>query len=65
MISKKMMDKLKEHAKLHKGGMMSRHMKNMKRFIEEGDTFAKAHKKAVELDKKASKKKKIPKSISY
>lgn len=43
--------KLKEHAKLHKGGMSSNHMKNMKKFIANGDSFSAAHTKAVKLDK--------------
>ena len=45
-------NKLREHAKLHKGGMASRHMKNMIRFQRAGDSFSVAHKKAVALDKK-------------
>ena len=52
MLSKADMDKLKEHSKLHKGGMSGRHMKNMKKFMENGDSFAVAHNKAKELDKK-------------
>lgn len=42
--------KLKEHAKFHKGGMNSKHMRNMVRFQKEGDSFKKAHEKAVKLD---------------
>ena len=63
MISKKMMERLKEHAKMHKGGMRSKHMQNMKKFIDAGDSFNMAHQKAMALDKKAAKK--IPKRISY
>ena len=44
--------KLMEHSKMHKGLMKSKHMQNMVKFMRAGDTFAKAHKKAVELDKK-------------
>jgi len=44
--------KLKEHSKFHKGGMQSLHMKNMVKFMKEGDSFTKAHNKAVKLDKK-------------
>lgn len=44
--------KLMEHSKMHKGGMSSKHMKNMVKFMRSGDTFSKAHKKAVEMDKK-------------
>lgn len=48
--------KLKEHSKLHKGGMKGKHMKNMVKFIKEGDTFSIAHNKAKKLDSKISKK---------
>jgi len=51
-LSVRKMNKLKEHSKLHKGGMSSKHMRNMKRFMEAGDSFSKAHEKAVKLDKK-------------
>jgi hypothetical protein len=44
--------KLMEHSKMHKGGMNSKHMKNMVKMMRAGDTFAKAHKKALEMDKK-------------
>ena len=44
--------RLKEHSKQHKGGMRSKHMKNMKKFIKEGDSFEKAHRKAMKEDKK-------------
>ena len=47
----KLDEKLKKHSKLHKGGMNSKHMKNMKKFIAEGDSFNVAHTKAVKLDK--------------
>jgi len=40
-------ERLKEHAKQHKGGMRSKHMRNMVKFMKEGDSFAKAHKKAM------------------
>ena len=51
-LTQKQMDKLKEHSKLHKGGMSSKHMRNMKKFMMEGDSFTKAHNKALKLDKK-------------
>lgn len=38
--------RLMEHSKLHKGGMKSKHMINMKRFIKEGKTFEESHKLA-------------------
>jgi len=50
-LTKKQMDKIKEHSKLHKGGMSSKHIKNMKKFMMEGDSFTKAHNKAKKLDK--------------
>ena len=46
------MDRLKEHSKAHKGGMMGKHMKNMKKFMEAGDTFSTAHSKAKKEDSK-------------
>jgi len=49
MLSEKDMLKLKEHSKLHKGGMRGKHMKNMKKFMLEGMTFTKAHNKAKKL----------------
>ena len=51
-ISPAMMKRLKEHSKSHKGGMSSKHIKNMMKFLKKGDSFSKAHQKAVELDKK-------------
>ena len=49
--SMSMDERLKEHAKQHKGGMRSKHMMNMKKFIKAGDSFEKAHKKAMAADK--------------
>lgn len=43
--------KLREHSKSHKGGMMSKHIKNMSKFMKNGDSFSVAHKKAVKADK--------------
>ena len=51
-LSKAQMDRLKEHAKMHKGGMASKHMRNMKKFMMAGDSFSKAHNKAMKEDKK-------------
>ena len=56
-ISPAMMKRLKEHAKLHKGGMESAHMKSMVKSIKEGMSFSAAHNKAVEMDKKKKSKK--------
>tara|TARA_R100000734_G_scaffold18690_2_gene16163 strand:+ start:558 stop:749 length:192 start_codon:yes stop_codon:yes gene_type:complete len=52
MITKVEMKKLETHSKKHKGGMNSKHMKNMMKFMKAGDAFITAHKKAVDLDKK-------------
>jgi hypothetical protein len=52
MISDKNMARLRELSKAHKGGMRSRHMRNMKKFMMEGDSFTKAHNKAMKMDKK-------------
>lgn len=46
------LDKLKEHSKLHKGGMKSMHIKNMIKFMKEGNSFDEAHKKAKKEDLK-------------
>lgn len=51
-ISESNMKKLKEVSKNFKGGMNSKHMKNMVKFMKSGDTFSMAHKKAVKLDSK-------------
>tara|TARA_R100001086_G_scaffold81171_1_gene39796 strand:+ start:1243 stop:1557 length:315 start_codon:yes stop_codon:yes gene_type:complete len=50
-LSDQTMKKLKEHSKQHKGAMQSKHMKNMVKFMKAGDTFTRAHKKAVKLDR--------------
>ena len=44
--------KLREHSKFHKGGMNSKHMKNMIKFMSppENLSFTKAHNKAKKLD---------------
>ena len=41
---------IKEHSKEHKGGMKSKHIKNMTKFMSEGDSFNTAHNKAKKLD---------------
>ena len=50
MLDKATMDKLREHSKAHKGGMRGKHMKNMVKFMKEGDSFRKAHNKAKKED---------------
>lgn len=56
-LSKKNQEKLKEHSKFHKGGLQSKHMKNMIKFMSNGDSFSVAHKKAMKLDKEKKKSK--------
>jgi len=46
-------DKIKEHAKTQS----NTHIKNMKKFIKSGDSFATAHKKAMKIDKDNKNKK--------
>ena len=53
-ISAAEMKKLKTHSKKHKGGMASKHMKNMKKFMKMGDSFILAHNKSVRLDARHS-----------
>mgnify|MGYP003143220252 CR=1 FL=1 len=48
-----MKKKLQEHSKAHEGGMKGKHMRNMVKFIKQGDTFGKAHSKAKKLDKES------------
>lgn len=50
-LTKAQMEQLKKHAKLHKGGMNSFHIKNMIKFMKQGNSFMKAHMKAQQLDK--------------
>jgi len=58
MITKTEMKKLKTHSKMHKGGMNSKHIKNMKRFMKNNnDSFIVAHNKAKKLDKNVKVKK--------
>lgn len=46
-ISTSEMNKLKDHSKNHKARMNSKHMKDMIKYMKEGDSFSKAHKKAM------------------
>jgi len=57
-LSEKQMEKLKEHSKLHKGGMSGKHIKNMVKFMKKGDTFATAHTKAKNIDNESKTKSK-------
>jgi hypothetical protein len=49
-LTQEQMGKLIKHSKMHKGGMQSKHMKNMIKFMKEGDSFSVAHNKAKKLD---------------
>ena len=68
-LTEKQQQKLKEHSKMHSGGMKSKHMRNMIKFMSDGDSFTVAHNKAKKLDKKdnnkQSKKKVNKRSYSY
>jgi hypothetical protein len=67
-IDPAMMKRLKEHSKLHSGGMSSKHMKNMIKYLKENAkaTFSQAHNHAKKLDKpKAKSKKPIVRRSSY
>ena len=46
MIDANEMKKLQTHSKKHEGGMKSKHMQNMKKFMIAGDSFIVAHGKA-------------------
>ena len=63
-LPKKTQEKLREHAKAHKGGMRGKHMRNMVKFMGEGMTFAKAHNKAKKLDPVMKPKKPTIKNVS-
>ena len=56
MLSESQMKRLKEHSKMHKGGMKSKHMRAMIKAMEDGDSFNVAHNKAVAKDKKSKPK---------
>ena len=47
-----MMKRLREHARMHVGGMNGKHMKNMIKAIKKGKSFSEAHKEAKKMDKK-------------
>lgn len=48
--------KLREHSKSHPGGFRSIHMRNMVKFMKQGDSFNKSHEKAVKIDKERMKR---------
>lgn len=65
-LTEKNQAKVKEHSKLHKGGMNSKHIKNMIKFMSPPSkmSFTAAHNKAVKEDKKDMKKKPAKQSTS-
>ena len=48
-LTKAQMEQLKKHSKKH-NGMNSIHIKNMMKFMKQGQSFMKAHMKAQQLD---------------
>ena len=50
-LSPKMSMKLREHAKQHKGGMASKHIKEMLKQLRAGKSFNKAHEIALKQEK--------------
>lgn len=51
-LSNEDMSKLLKHSEAHEGGMKGKHIKNMIKFMKEGDSFKKAHEKAKKEDEK-------------
>ncbi len=52
-LTEAQMKRLKEHSKMHKGGMGSKHMRKMMMVMtKEGKSFSEAHRIAVKHDKK-------------
>ena len=51
-LTDKQKKQLETHSKKHEGGMKSTHIKNMTKFMKQGDSFIVAHNKAKKLDKK-------------
>lgn len=62
-----MMKRLKEHSKVHSGGMNGKHMKNMIKYLKDNSkaTFNQAHNYAKGLDKPKAKAKAKAKTSSY
>jgi len=56
-LSPKMSEKLREHSKMHKGGMTSKHIKNMLKHLRAKKTFKQAHDLAVKADNEDKNKK--------
>ena len=49
-LTKSQLEQLERHSKKFKSGMQSEHIKNMKKFMKQGQSFMKAHMKAQQLD---------------
>lgn len=48
-MSKAMVERLLIHSKQHRGGMRSKHMRMMIKFIKDGLTFTKAHNRTKKI----------------
>ncbi len=64
-MSKAMVERLLVHSKLHKGGMRSKHMRMMIKFIKDGLSFTKAHNRAKKIESTAKVAKPRPNKGGY
>jgi len=64
-MSKAMVERLLVHSKLHKGGMKSKHMKMMIKFIKDGLSFTKAHNRTKKIVSTARVTKLVPNNRRY
>tara|TARA_R110002167_G_scaffold237309_1_gene442521 strand:+ start:158 stop:364 length:207 start_codon:yes stop_codon:yes gene_type:complete len=64
-MSKAMVERLLIHSKLHRGGMRSRHMRMMIKFIKNGLSFTKAHNRAKKIESTTRVAKVVPNKSRY
>ena len=64
-MSKAMVERLLIHSKKHKGGMRSKHMRMMIKFIKNGLSFTKAHNRTRKIESAARVTKPIPNKSRY
>ena len=64
-MSKAMVERLLIHSKLHRGGMRSRHMRMMIKFIKNGLSFTRAHNRAKKIESTAQVAKVVPNKSRY
>ena len=64
-MSKKMVERLLVHSKLHRGGMRSKHMRMMIKFIKNGLSFTRAHNRAKKIESTAQVAKVVPNKSRY